>query len=103
MVVAGLAGWSHAGCPHRAELLLVRCVVTRPVSELHHEGRPDLGVADEEAAFAYSGFVPAKLGPRVLRTETAALAALAALNALRSHPDLEFVLEEDDVIVYKRR
>jgi 16S rRNA (uracil1498-N3)-methyltransferase len=26
--------------------------------------------------------VPVKLGPRVLRTETAALAALAALNAL---------------------
>jgi len=29
------------------------------------------------------GFVPLKLGARVLRTETAALAALAALNALR--------------------
>jgi 16S rRNA (uracil1498-N3)-methyltransferase len=27
--------------------------------------------------------VPVKLGPRVLRTETAALAALAALSALR--------------------
>ena len=39
--------------------------------------------ADEEAAFLASGFVPVKLGPRVLRTETAALAALAALNALK--------------------
>jgi 16S rRNA (uracil1498-N3)-methyltransferase len=31
---------------------------------------------------ADAGFVPVRLGPRVLRTETAALAALAALNAL---------------------
>ena len=38
---------------------------------------------DEEAAFARAGFLPVKLGPRVLRTETAALAALAALSALR--------------------
>ena len=30
-----------------------------------------------------AGFTPVKLGPRVLRTETAALAALAALSALR--------------------
>ena len=45
---------------------------------------PEAGFnADEEAAFLRAGFVPVKLGPRVLRTETAALAALAALNALR--------------------
>ena len=31
---------------------------------------------------AEAGFVPVRLGPRVLRTETAAIAALAALNAL---------------------
>jgi 16S rRNA (uracil1498-N3)-methyltransferase len=44
---------------------------------------PEAGFsAEEEAAFARCGFVPAKLGPRVLRTETAALAALAALSAL---------------------
>ena len=44
---------------------------------------PEAGFnAEEEAAFARFGFVPAKLGPRVLRTETAALAALAALSAL---------------------
>lgn len=44
---------------------------------------PEAGFsADEEAAFVRAGFVPAKLGPRTLRTETAALAALAALNAL---------------------
>ena len=45
---------------------------------------PEAGfTAEEEAAFVCSGFIPASLGPRVLRTETAALAALAALNALR--------------------
>ncbi len=45
---------------------------------------PEAGFdADEERAFLDAGFVPASLGPRVLRTETAALAALAALNALR--------------------
>jgi 16S rRNA (uracil1498-N3)-methyltransferase len=45
---------------------------------------PEAGFdADEEAAFAKAGFTPMKLGPRVLRTETAALAALAALSALR--------------------
>lgn len=45
---------------------------------------PEAGFnAAEQAAFLDAGFVPASLGPRVLRTETAALAALAALNALR--------------------
>ena len=45
---------------------------------------PEAGfTAEEEAALASAGFVPVSLGPRVLRTETAAVAALAALNALR--------------------
>ncbi|HYX64924.1 MAG TPA: 16S rRNA (uracil(1498)-N(3))-methyltransferase [Burkholderiales bacterium] len=45
---------------------------------------PEAGFnAEEEAAFARAGFVPAQLGPRVLRTETAALAAIAALSALK--------------------
>jgi 16S rRNA (uracil1498-N3)-methyltransferase len=45
---------------------------------------PEAGfTAAEEAAFAHAGFVPVSLGPRVLRTETASVAALAALNALR--------------------
>jgi 16S rRNA (uracil1498-N3)-methyltransferase len=44
---------------------------------------PEAGFsADEEQMLVRSGFVPVRLGPRVLRTETAALAALAALNAL---------------------
>ena len=45
---------------------------------------PEAGFAPEEqAALERAGFVKASLGPRVLRTETAALAALAALNALQ--------------------
>ena len=36
----------------------------------------------EEALLVEAGFAPVRLGPRVLRTETAALAALAAINAL---------------------
>jgi 16S rRNA (uracil1498-N3)-methyltransferase len=45
---------------------------------------PEAGfTAEEEAALTKAGFVPASLGPRVLRTETAAVAALAALSALR--------------------
>ena len=45
---------------------------------------PEAGFsAAEDAALVETGFVAVRLGPRVLRTETAALAALAALNALR--------------------
>lgn len=45
---------------------------------------PEAGfAAEEEAGLAAQGFVPVKIGARVLRTETAALAAVAALNALR--------------------
>jgi 16S rRNA (uracil1498-N3)-methyltransferase len=45
---------------------------------------PEAGFSEqEETVFVDAGFVPARLGARVLRTETAALAALAALNALR--------------------
>ena len=44
---------------------------------------PEAGFSDdEEQILQRAGFVPLRLGPRILRTETAALAALAALNAL---------------------
>jgi 16S rRNA (uracil1498-N3)-methyltransferase len=44
---------------------------------------PEAGLsAEEERLLQHAGFVPARLGHRILRTETAALAALAALNAL---------------------
>jgi 16S rRNA (uracil1498-N3)-methyltransferase len=45
---------------------------------------PEAGfTAEEEAMLTGQGFTPVRLGARVLRTETAALAALSALNALR--------------------
>ena len=45
---------------------------------------PEAGFnAEEETAFLGAGFVPVSLGARILRTETAALAALAALSALK--------------------
>jgi len=34
------------------------------------------------AAAIAAGFVPIRLGPRILRTETAAMAAVAAIQAL---------------------
>ena len=44
---------------------------------------PEAGFnAAEEGAFLNAGFVPVRLGARVLRTETAGIAALAALSAL---------------------
>ncbi|MBU3694712.1 MAG: 16S rRNA (uracil(1498)-N(3))-methyltransferase [Rhodocyclaceae bacterium] len=44
---------------------------------------PEGGFTDEERALAIdAGFVPLHLGPRVLRTETAALAALAAMQVV---------------------
>jgi 16S rRNA (uracil1498-N3)-methyltransferase len=45
---------------------------------------PEAGFSETESGLLQrKGFTPCTLGPRVLRTETAALAALAALNALR--------------------
>lgn len=45
---------------------------------------PESGLAPEElAAAAAGGLQPCSLGPRVLRTETAALAAITVLQALR--------------------
>ena len=45
---------------------------------------PEGGLSDEEARLAMgNGFRGLRLGPRVLRTETAAAAAIAALQALR--------------------
>jgi 16S rRNA (uracil1498-N3)-methyltransferase len=65
----------------RAELALSKVGIERAATIA---AGPEAGFnAQEEAAFLDSGFVPARLGPRVLRTETAALAALAALGALR--------------------
>lgn len=44
---------------------------------------PEGGISNEETALATrSGFLSVRLGPRILRTETAAMAALAGMQAL---------------------
>ena len=63
-----------------------RALSKLPAAESHVvlAAGPEAGFTeDEEARLVEAGFVPASLGPRILRTETAAVAALAALNALR--------------------
>jgi 16S rRNA (uracil1498-N3)-methyltransferase len=86
--VAELAAWlrSSAGvAPLRCALSLAEG--TRPLTELLRETGADTSVlflsgpegglsAQEDAQARAAGFVPVTLGPRVLRAETAALAAL---------------------------
>jgi 16S rRNA (uracil1498-N3)-methyltransferase len=75
----------------RATKILLSPLSKAPISKTALNGEqfilaagPEAGfTAEEEAALVSAGFVPASLGPRVLRTETAAVAALAALNALQ--------------------
>ncbi len=56
--------------------------LSRPQQVLLLSG-PEGGFAPEELEMVQAcGFTPVRLGPRVLRTETAALAALAAIHAL---------------------
>jgi 16S rRNA (uracil1498-N3)-methyltransferase len=57
--------------------------LARPVSGVTLLAGPEGGLTPEEQADAERlGFLPLRLGPRVLRTETAAVAALAAMQAL---------------------
>ena len=54
-----------------------------PVARMTLLVGPEGGLSPVETQLAQSrGFKPVKLGPRILRTETAALAALAAIQAL---------------------
>jgi 16S rRNA (uracil1498-N3)-methyltransferase len=56
---------------------------TRPRDALDILIGPEGGLSSEEIAQAVrAGMQPVRLGPRVLRTETAALAALAAINTM---------------------
>jgi 16S rRNA (uracil1498-N3)-methyltransferase len=61
----------------------MRDAVARAGKSVAVAAGPEAGFsAAEEAMLVAAGFEPVRLGPRVLRTETAAPAALAALNAL---------------------
>lgn len=55
----------------------------RPAGEVTLLAGPEGGLSPQEQRDAQSaGFTPVRLGPRVLRTETAALAALSAMQTL---------------------
>jgi len=55
----------------------------RPAGAIVVLAGPEGGLSpEEERAAVQAGFIPMRLGPRVLRTETAAVAALAAMQAL---------------------
>jgi 16S rRNA (uracil1498-N3)-methyltransferase len=91
--VRELAAWLGAS----SGLAPLRCVLsladgTRPLAEVLHQAASDAPVLflsgpegglspAEDAAARAAGFVPVTLGPRVLRAETAALAALVLAQA----------------------
>jgi 16S rRNA (uracil1498-N3)-methyltransferase len=55
----------------------------KPAAEVTFLAGPEGGLAEDEIAQAVrAGFTPVGLGPRILRTETAGVAALAALQTL---------------------
>ena len=65
--------------PRAGKPLLAIVDATKPITLLVG---PEGGFSDEEIAYVTAhGVIPAKFGPRVLRTETAGLAAIAALAA----------------------
>lgn len=66
---------------HRAAQALVE--IDAPVGTINLLIGPEGGLADFECELAVSaGFTPVRLGPRILRTETAPLAAISAIQAL---------------------
>ncbi len=66
--------------PEAAQALVA---MSRPAGSIEFLVGPEGGLApDETAAALRAGFTSVRLGPRILRTETAALAALGAMNTL---------------------
>jgi 16S rRNA (uracil1498-N3)-methyltransferase len=82
-LAAWLAGWRGGGivfAPEAGRGLAALPAPTAPIAVLIG---PEGGFAAEEVAAAVrAGFTAVQLGPRTLRAETAAVAALAALHAL---------------------
>ncbi len=81
-----LAGWLGANSPglmlyHKAEESLADCPA--PGNGINLLIGPEGGLSGSERALAAaSGYTAVRLGPRVLRTETAPIAALAAIQVL---------------------
>lgn len=90
--VAPLAAWptALATLPQGGQRLLLSPRQAQPLTSLPPPPSvcllvgPEGGFSPEEEAMAVNrfGFVPVALGPRILRTETAAAAALAAMQVL---------------------
>jgi 16S rRNA (uracil1498-N3)-methyltransferase len=81
LVTAGEAGDTRLLLSPEAKISLAD--LPRPHDELIMLVGPEAGLADDELAAAQAaGFQQVRLGPRILRTEVAGLAALAAMNAL---------------------
>jgi 16S rRNA (uracil1498-N3)-methyltransferase len=89
-LVQWLAGKPCSDTPQALSLVLSLREASKPLHTLGQDARsltflsgPEGGFsASEEDAALAAGFLPASLGPRVLRSETAAIAALAALSLL---------------------
>ena len=89
-VAAALAANAYHAPENALKLLLapgagtgLRTLVTSAQKPIVLAAGPEAGFSQrEEAILITAGFIPVHLGPRVLRTETAGPAALAALNAL---------------------
>jgi 16S rRNA (uracil1498-N3)-methyltransferase len=87
--VAEFDAWLAARAPARRGIVLDPAAevgidaVPAPVSSIDVLVGPEGGFTSEETArAARAGFTPVRMGPRILRTETASLAALAAIHAL---------------------
>lgn len=90
MVAGAIATTHYAAAPEALKLLLapgasasLRSLAVSSQVPITIAAGPEAGFSpSEQARLIAGGFRPVHLGPRVLRTETAAPAALAALNAL---------------------
>jgi 16S rRNA (uracil1498-N3)-methyltransferase len=88
--VSRLADWlgTHASTPSDLRLILSATAQARlrdstPGSSVTLLAGPEGGFAPEELEMTKAcGFTAVRLGPRILRTETAAIAALAAIHTL---------------------
>ena len=85
--VIGFADWVAA---RQSLRIFLDPLAERALHDLNPESRqvtllsgPEGGFSDHERQYAVNaGFIPVRMGPRILRTETAVLAALTAVQAL---------------------
>ena len=82
-LAAWLAGWKGEGAVLDPQGEASLPAITAPAARFALLIGPEGGLAAEEIERARSvGFAAVRLGPRILRTETAGVAALAAIHAL---------------------